>query len=82
MPAWLQVNDIEDLETDLIGISVVVLAVNFPSITFASSINMMEYGIGIAFLIAALALYIYVRGKKSESHQRDLSNQSEKKSRE
>jgi uncharacterized membrane protein YqhA len=65
MPDWLQVNDIEDLETDLIGITVVVLAVNFLSITFASSINLMEYGIEIAFPIAALGFTFMCEGERT-----------------
>lgn len=69
LPKWLKIDDIEELETDLIGMTVVVLAVNFLGVIFDSSVNKLEYGAAIALPIAALALYISVRGKRSENRQ-------------
>lgn len=70
LPKWLQINDIEELETDLIGMVVVVLAVNFLGVVFNRTENILEYGAAIALPIAALALYINVRGKRSTIHEK------------
>jgi uncharacterized membrane protein YqhA len=76
LPKWLKIDDIEELETDLIGMTVVVLAVNFLGVIFDSSVDILQYGAAIALPIAALALYINVRGKRSEGHRKKLSNET------
>lgn len=76
LPKWLQINDIEELETDLIGMVVVVLAVNFLGVVFNRTVNFLEYGVAIAFPIAALALYINVRGKRSVIRDKILAKDS------
>src|SRR4029450_341900 len=56
-PAWLKVESTEELETNLIGVTVVVLAVNFMGATFVGQTDsLLQYGAGIALPIAALAL--------------------------
>jgi uncharacterized membrane protein YqhA len=77
LPKWLQIDDIEELETDLISMTVVVLAVNFLGVIFDSSVNKLEYGVAIALPIAALALYISVREKRSENRQTRTANAPE-----
>jgi hypothetical protein len=50
------------LETNLIGVTVVVLAVNFMGAIFVIEPDeLMPYGIGIALPIAALALFVGLR---------------------
>jgi uncharacterized membrane protein YqhA len=77
-PAWLRVESPEELETNLIGVTVVVLAVNFMGESFAAGADhILEYGAGIALPIAALGLFIALRayaakstsGRDSEKHQ-------------
>lgn len=59
---WLRIESTEELETALIGVTVVVLAVNFMGIVFTGNPTLLlEYGAGIALPIAALALFIGVR---------------------
>jgi uncharacterized membrane protein YqhA len=59
---WLKVETTEDLETNLIGVTVVVLAVNFLSVVFGgNSDDLLEQGAGIALPIAALGLFIGLR---------------------
>lgn len=72
-PSWLQIDSTEELETNLIGVTVVVLAVQFMGVVFTlDPEELMNYGIGIAFPIAALSLFIGLRtwssskAKKSE----------------
>ena len=61
-PGWLKIDSTEELETNLIGVTVVVLAVNFMGIAFTGDADLMqEYGIGIALPIAALALFVGLR---------------------
>lgn len=48
-PSWLQIDSTEDLETNLIGVTVVVLAVNFMGAVFVGpQESLLEYGAGIA----------------------------------
>ena len=59
---WLKIDSTEELETNLIGVTVVVLAVNFMGAVFAGKTdNLMQYGVGIALPIAALGLFVGLR---------------------
>lgn len=61
-PNWLRIDSTEELETNLIGVTVVVLAVQFMGVVFTlNPEELMNYGIGIAFPIAALSLFIGLR---------------------
>jgi uncharacterized membrane protein YqhA len=61
-PKWLKIDSTEELETNLIGVTVVVLAVNFMGAIFARGTeNLLEYGAGIALPIAALGLFVGLR---------------------
>ena len=59
---WLKIESTEELETNLIGVTVVVLAVNFMGVIFAGTTdNLLQYGAGIALPIAALGLFVGLR---------------------
>jgi len=61
-PDWLQIDSTEELETNLIGVTVVVLAVNFMgAVLVRGSDNLIQYGAGIALPIAALGLFVGMR---------------------
>lgn len=61
-PGWLKIDSTEELETNLIGVTVVVLAVNFMGIVFTKDPSiLLEYGAGIALPIASLALFVGLR---------------------
>lgn len=61
-PDWLKIDSTEELETNLIGVTVVVLAVNFMGAVFIGRAeNLLQYGAGIALPIAALGLFIGLR---------------------
>jgi uncharacterized membrane protein YqhA len=75
-PGWLKINSTDELETSLIGVTVVVLAVNFMSIIFTGdNLDLVAQGAGIALPIAALALFIAARAwatrqeRESEKHE-------------
>ena len=61
-PGWLKIHNTEELETSLIGVTVVVLAVNFLAVVFAGDhIDLLAEGAGIALPIAALGFFIGMR---------------------
>ncbi|MEA3338277.1 MAG: YqhA family protein [Chloroflexota bacterium] len=61
-PGWLQIDSTEELETNLIGVTVVVLAVNFMGYVFThDAAEMFYYGAAISLPIAALALFVGLR---------------------
>ena len=61
-PSWLRIDSTEELETNLIGVTVVVLAVQFMGVVFTHEAEqLMQYGIGISLPIAALSLFIGLR---------------------
>ena len=68
-PNWLKIDNTEELETNLIGVTVVVLAVNFMGAMFAGGIeteNLLNYGIAIALPIAALGIFVALRAWSSK----------------
>ena len=58
---WLKIDSTEELETSLIGVTVVVLAVNFMAEVLTKTDNLLNYGAGIALPIAALGLFVGLR---------------------
>ncbi len=79
-PGWLQIHNTEELETSLIGVTVVVLAVNFLSVVFTGeNVDLVAQGAGIALPIAALGMFIGFRAwasrQESEKHGQDASNE-------
>ena len=82
LPAWLEINDIEELELNLVGLTAVVLAVNFLSVVLEQQDdNLALYGIGYALPIAALAYFIKVRSKTKDNEREKTPNSSETDSR-
>jgi len=78
LPGWLEINDIEELELNLVGLTVVVLGVNFLSVIFKpSETNLAVYGIGYALPIAALAYFIKVRSCIKDGQRGNLKDNSE-----
>lgn len=62
LPHWMKTESAEDLETNLIGVTVVVLAIEFLGVVFSGKqANLLQYGAGIALPIAALALFLGVK---------------------
>lgn len=62
VPEWLKIDSTDELETSLIGVSVVVLAVNFLGIAISQTEEeVLRYGAGIALPIAALGVFLWAR---------------------
>jgi uncharacterized membrane protein YqhA len=61
-PGWLRIHNTEELETSLIGVTVVVLAVNFLAVVFTGgNRDLISQGAGIALPIAALGIFVGLR---------------------
>ena len=72
LPLWLKIETSEELETLLIGLSVVVLAVNFLTVVFGpEDVDLLNHGAGIALPIAALALFIGARARITQAERRE-----------
>jgi uncharacterized membrane protein YqhA len=59
---WAKIESTDELETNLVGVTVVVLAVNFLGIVFAGdSSELLSQGAGIALPITALGVFLALR---------------------
>jgi uncharacterized membrane protein YqhA len=62
LPEWLKMHNIEELELNLVGLTIVVLGVNFLSVIFEQQeINLAVYGVGYALPIVALSYFMKIR---------------------
>lgn len=59
VPAWLQVRDLDDLKSKLIGVVVAIIAVVFVGVFVDSNraTEVVAYGVGAGALVAGLALF-------------------------
>ena len=79
VPKWLQIESTEELETNLVGVIVVVLAVNFLGIAFtADTESLLQYGAGIALPIATLALFVGMRTWSTNSSKKSNTESTDK----
>lgn len=68
LPPWLRTKSIEELEINLVGLTIVVLAVNFMGMVFDNQdINLAIYGIGYGLPIIALTYFMKVRSQIGEN---------------
>ncbi len=71
-PRWLRIHNTEELETNLIGVTVVVLAINFMGLSFNKDGDfLLRYGASIALPIAALGLFLGMRAWAKKLDQDD-----------
>lgn len=62
LPGWLKIDSTEDLETNLIGVTVVVLAVDFMgAVLTGHTEDILSFGAGIALPIIALGVFVGLR---------------------
>jgi uncharacterized membrane protein YqhA len=73
---WMKTESSEDLENNLVGVTVVVLAIEFLGAVFSGKQeNLLEYGAGIALPIAALGLFL---GMKQRVHSKSKPGEGSK----
>lgn len=69
LPGWMRTESAEDLETNLIGVTVVVLAIEFLGVVFTGSEeNLLNYGAGIALPISALGIFLAAKHLTHRQH--------------
>lgn len=74
-PRWLRIDSTEELETNLIGVTVVVLAVNFMgAVLIGETQSLLQYGAGIALPIAALGLFAGLRAWSARLSRQDTTD--------
>lgn len=60
MPAWLEIHDLDDLKSRLIGVVIIVLGVLFLGevVAWDGERDLLRYGPGVALVIAALTYFL------------------------
>jgi uncharacterized membrane protein YqhA len=63
LPGWVAIRNLDDLKTKLLALAVIALTVIFlgTALTMKATTNILEYGIAIAAMIAAISFYVWVR---------------------
>lgn len=69
VPQWLQINDLDDLKSKLIGVVVAIIAVVFVGVFVDSKRagDVVSYGLGAGALVIALAVFAYATKKDGSS---------------
>jgi uncharacterized membrane protein YqhA len=68
VPTWLQVRDLDDLKSKLIGVVVAIVAVVFVGVFVDTNraADIVSYGLGAGALVAGLALFALATRKDSD----------------
>lgn len=68
VPAWLQVRDLDDLKSKLIGVVVAIIAVVFVGVFVDSNRadEVLSYGLGAGALVAGLAVFAIATRKSDK----------------
>ena len=64
LPGWVEIRNLDDLKTKLLGLTVIALVVIFLGAALTLSIsttNIMEFSIAIALMVAAVSAYLWVK---------------------
>jgi uncharacterized membrane protein YqhA len=77
VPAWLQVRDLDDLKSKLIGVVVAIIAVVFVGVFVDANraSDVLSYGLGAGALVAGLALFALAT-KKDQSKTKSPASKS------
>jgi uncharacterized membrane protein YqhA len=69
VPDWLQVRDLDDLKSKLIGVVVAIIAVVFVGVFVDANraSDVVSYGLGAGALVAGLALFAYATRKEGDA---------------
>ena len=80
VPEWLQVRDLDDLKSKLIGVVVAIIAVVFVGILVDSkrAADVISYGVGAGALVLGLAVFAYATEKPSDGGSNPTKSRSTK----
>ncbi len=76
VPAWLQVHDLDDLKSKLIGVVVAIISVIFVGVFVDTNraADVISYGVGAGAILTGLALFAFAtRKESSEKNKRERS---------
>jgi uncharacterized membrane protein YqhA len=75
VPTWLQVRDLDDLKSKLIGVVVAIVAVVFVGVFVDTNraADVVSYGLGAGALVAGLALFALATRKDADKPKSSLS---------
>lgn len=75
VPKWLQVRDLDDLKSKLIGVVVAIIAVVFVGVFVDTNraTDVVSYGLGAGALVAGLALFAFATRKDSPAKKPEKS---------
>lgn len=81
VPAWLEINDLDDLKSKLIGVVAAIISVVFVGVFVDTdrSEDIAAYGLGAGALLAGLALFSFAT-KNPEKKNRSASEKNEPES--
>ncbi len=78
MPVWLQVHDLDDLKSKLIGVVVALIAVIFVGVfvDINRSKDVLAFGVGAGALVTGLAIFAFATKKdpSMKVSRKDLRN--------
>jgi len=66
LPGWLKIEEFEELKVILVGVVIVLLAVNFTGqvVDWQGTSEILALGLAVSLVIAAIGLILYVRNYK------------------
>ena len=66
MPSWLKIHDLDELKEKLVAVIIVLLGVTFlaAAVTWNGEEAILEFGVAVALVIAALAFMLLVTARK------------------
>jgi uncharacterized membrane protein YqhA len=72
IPTWLQINDLDDLKSKLIGVVVAIIAVIFVGVFVDSNRagDVIAYGVGAGALVTGLAIFAWATKKPDRSKEK------------
>lgn len=70
VPSWLHIHSFDDLKLKLLGVVMTALGVNFFSVAleWKAGSDIFYYGLALAAVITALALYNVILGRQNKDH--------------
>lgn len=76
VPAWLQVKDLDDLKSKLIGVVVAIIAVVFVGVFVDANRadEVLAYGVGAGALVLGLAIFAFTTRKDPRSTKDNLES--------
>lgn len=77
VPLWLQVNDLDDLKSKLIGVVVAIIAVVFVGVFVDTNraAEVVSYGLGAGALVAGLAIFAFATKKPEKQKPKSTSTE-------